>query len=171
MDRPNPVQKNIAQQFVKAGASLVIGHHPHVVQGIEKKDNTLIAYSLGNFIFDGNLEATSWSAILSITISGQKILASEAVPVIKDRDCRPVLAEGERKDQLQKEIMRRCLVLNHQFIDAEKYQKEYLSELKTLDAKSRRRLWLDITKKFFHYKPIYWPQILLRPIRRRLGIW
>ncbi len=45
-------QRNQAKVFSDLGAELVIGHHPHVVQGIEWLDNTLVFYSLGNFIFD-----------------------------------------------------------------------------------------------------------------------
>lgn len=46
------VQVERAHGFVDAGADLVIGHHPHVVQGIEIYDGVPILYSLGNFIFD-----------------------------------------------------------------------------------------------------------------------
>ncbi len=45
-------QREWAHSFVDAGASLVIGAHPHVIQGFEKYKNATIYYSLGNFIFD-----------------------------------------------------------------------------------------------------------------------
>lgn len=48
----NARQQEWAHRFIDAGADLVIGHHPHVVQEIELYDNHLIFYSLGNFIFD-----------------------------------------------------------------------------------------------------------------------
>jgi len=51
---PSKSQIDLAHQFLKRGVTIVVGHHPHVMQGIEKKDNGLIAYSLGNFIFDQN---------------------------------------------------------------------------------------------------------------------
>jgi gamma-polyglutamate biosynthesis protein CapA len=171
IDRPSTWQKQLAQQFINTGASLVIGHHPHVVQGIDKSGNALIAYSLGNFIFDGHSEATNWSIILSIIVTDKKVIKWEAIPILRDKDYRPILAQSERKDELNKEVMRRCNLLNQKLIDTERYEKEYASELKTLEAKSRHRLWLDIAKRFVHYQPIYWPQILLRPIKRRLGIW
>jgi len=171
IDRPSIWQKQTAKQFINAGASLVIGHHPHVVQGINASDNALIAYSLGNFIFDGHCEATAWSIILSIIITDKRIIKWQAIPIISDKDYRPALARGESKNKLEKEIMRRCHLANLQSVDAEKYEKEYNSELKTLESKSRHNLWFDIAKRFIHYRPIYWPQILLRPIQRRLGIW
>lgn len=45
-------QKQTAHIIIDAGADLIIGHHPHVVQNIEIYNNKLIFYSLGNFIFD-----------------------------------------------------------------------------------------------------------------------
>jgi poly-gamma-glutamate synthesis protein (capsule biosynthesis protein) len=48
----NSSQKNMAKQLVEAGADLIIGHHPHVVQEIELINNVPVFYSLGNYIFD-----------------------------------------------------------------------------------------------------------------------
>jgi gamma-polyglutamate biosynthesis protein CapA len=48
----NETQRLLAKQFVEAGADLVVGHHPHVVQEVELIDGVLVFYSLGNFIFD-----------------------------------------------------------------------------------------------------------------------
>jgi poly-gamma-glutamate synthesis protein (capsule biosynthesis protein) len=48
----NQTQENIAHALIDAGADIIIGHHPHVVQGIEVYKNRPIIYSLGNFIFD-----------------------------------------------------------------------------------------------------------------------
>jgi len=45
-------QQRLAHKIIEAGADLIIGHHPHVVQNIEKYQGKLIYYSLGNFIFD-----------------------------------------------------------------------------------------------------------------------
>ena len=171
INRPSIWQKQVTRQFIKTGASLVIGHHPHVVQGIDSSDSALIAYSLGNFIFDDNCEATVWSIILSITMSGKKVVEWKAIPVVIDRDYRPVLAEGAREEELREELLRRCNLVKQNIADIEKYQKEYVSELKSLESKSRHRLWLNIAKNFTRYRLIYWPHILWRPVQRRLGIW
>jgi len=48
----SPAQQSLAHKIIEAGADLIIGHHPHVVQNIEKYQEKLIFYSLGNFIFD-----------------------------------------------------------------------------------------------------------------------
>lgn len=51
---PNATQKYIGHYAIDKGADLIIGHHPHVIDGIEKYKNKFIAYSLGNFCFGGN---------------------------------------------------------------------------------------------------------------------
>jgi len=48
----NKIQRQFAQKLIDTGVDVVIGHHPHVVQGIETYKNKLIFYSLGNFVFD-----------------------------------------------------------------------------------------------------------------------
>ena len=49
---PSPDQREKAKKFVEAGVDLLLGHHPHVVQGVEKVQNSLVSYSSGNFYFD-----------------------------------------------------------------------------------------------------------------------
>ena len=48
----NNLQKEISHDFINNGADMIIGHHPHVVQGMEIYKEKPIFYSLGNFIFD-----------------------------------------------------------------------------------------------------------------------
>lgn len=62
--RPNDDQRRIAREAVTAGVDLVIGHHPHVTQGIEVIDNVVVAYSLGNFLFDLKREHTQDGLLL-----------------------------------------------------------------------------------------------------------
>lgn len=55
---PSPSQRLIASKIAGAGADILLGHHPHVLQGEEVIDRTLVLYSSGNFFFDD----FSWSA-------------------------------------------------------------------------------------------------------------
>lgn len=48
---PTPEQRALARKMIDSGANLIIGHHSHVAQGLEKWKHGLIAYSLGNFVF------------------------------------------------------------------------------------------------------------------------
>jgi poly-gamma-glutamate capsule biosynthesis protein CapA/YwtB (metallophosphatase superfamily) len=53
---PLPRHRAIAHSLVDAGATLILGHHPHLLQGIERYRNSLIVYSLGDFVFDSSDE-------------------------------------------------------------------------------------------------------------------
>ena len=52
----NKKQRLTSHEAITSGADLIVGTHPHVVQGIEKYNNRLILYSLGNFSFGGNMK-------------------------------------------------------------------------------------------------------------------
>ena len=66
---PIPFKISLAKSFIDAGADLIIGHHPHVVQPLEKYRNGWIAYSLGNFVFDQDFPG----GLLEVIIKGKKI--------------------------------------------------------------------------------------------------
>jgi len=60
----NQVIKDLAHQLVEAGADLIIGSHPHVVQGVEDYEGKRIYYSLGNFVFDQYFEEVVQNGLL-----------------------------------------------------------------------------------------------------------
>lgn len=71
---PNSFQVSFAKAFIDAGADLIIGHHPHVIQPVEKYKNGWIAYSLGNFVFDmGFSKETMEGLLLEVIIKDKKI--------------------------------------------------------------------------------------------------
>ena len=73
-NQPNKEQRYFAQLAIDSGADLVIGHHPHVVQPVEKYKNSWIAYSLGNFVFDQSFsEKTMKGFLLEVIIENKKI--------------------------------------------------------------------------------------------------
>jgi gamma-polyglutamate biosynthesis protein CapA len=80
--KPTPAQIAFAHAAIDAGATLVIGHHPHVVQEQEEYRGGLIFYSLGNLVFDQyQREATQHGQIVEISFLGPHILASHIIPV------------------------------------------------------------------------------------------
>ena len=60
----NSVQKDLAHYAINRGASLVLGHHPHTLQGIEKYKGAYIVYSLANFCFGGNTNPSDKDTII-----------------------------------------------------------------------------------------------------------
>lgn len=78
--KPTLEQKYFAHLAIDSGADLVIGHHPHVIQPIEKYKEGYIAYSLGNFVFDqGFSKETMQGLLLKAIIEDSKI--KEVVPI------------------------------------------------------------------------------------------
>jgi poly-gamma-glutamate capsule biosynthesis protein CapA/YwtB (metallophosphatase superfamily) len=96
---PSKPQRNVAQAALEAGAALVLGHHPHVLQGYERADNTLVAYSLGNFVFDLFGARANDSVILDVTLTAAGVSEVRWIPVIV-RNGFPHLAEGEDAERI-----------------------------------------------------------------------
>ena len=79
---PNEFQKVFARNAIDAGADLIIGHHPHVVQPIEQYNQGWIVYSLGNFIFDQNFsEETKAGAMLKVVLEDKTIKEVSLLPI------------------------------------------------------------------------------------------
>jgi poly-gamma-glutamate synthesis protein (capsule biosynthesis protein) len=83
---PNQKQIDFAHSAIDFGADLVIGHHPHWIQTIEKYKNKYIFYSLGNFIFDQMWsEETKEGLVLKIQISKHQIPNNSSLPPLNLR--------------------------------------------------------------------------------------
>jgi len=83
---PGEDQIVFAHEVIDYGADLIIGHHPHVLQGIELYKNKVIAYSLGNFIFGGNSRKTYQTMVLGakLNTSSQNVYSIEIIPIQVD---------------------------------------------------------------------------------------
>lgn len=100
----NAWQEDIAHQTIDVGATLVIGHHPHVAEEVEHYHGGYIAYSLGNFIFDQNFSAdTHRGLMLSVVFENGKIKTVTPIevdftdtfqPYINERSSTPAIIEA-----------------------------------------------------------------------------
>lgn len=78
---PDDRQRILAEAAIDFGADLVVGHHPHVLQPLERYRNGWIAYSLGNFVFDQSFSReTMEAAILKIKTINGRIDQAELIP-------------------------------------------------------------------------------------------
>lgn len=110
-------QRNIGRAAIRAGADIVVGHHPHIVQGIEQYQSHFILYSLGNLVFGGNVDPDdrdAYAARLTFTVYEDhteppvlSIVPLRLTALDKGTDYRPVLAEGEQADKIVSRILRR----------------------------------------------------------------
>jgi poly-gamma-glutamate synthesis protein (capsule biosynthesis protein) len=90
---PTSVQRRLARAAIGAGATLVVGAHPHMLQGYALKDGHLIAYGLGNFVFDKTGGNGADSAILDVTLTSAGVSQLHWIPVVI-RAGLPTLADG-----------------------------------------------------------------------------
>ena len=84
-DIPEDDQIALAHAAVDAGANLVIGHHPHVLQGIERYRGSYICYSLGNFCFGGNFDPNDYDTVIvqqTFTVTGSQVDTTGGLHVI-----------------------------------------------------------------------------------------
>lgn len=83
MMTPSPRIRDAYRSFADAGADLVIGHHPHVVQGWECYNGKWIFYSLGNLVFDSpyvsGYDDTNWGYLVRAKVGCHKINALEVI--------------------------------------------------------------------------------------------
>lgn len=78
---PKQYQRTLASHYFEAGADLVIGAHPHVLQGIELMDGKPVFYSLGNYIFRNNIAKT---ALVEVTVSSDGEASYRLIPAFAE---------------------------------------------------------------------------------------
>ena len=106
----NERQQKLAHQFIDAGADLIIGAHPHVVQPIEIYKNKGIFYSLGNFVFDQYFSEDVRS-ILGVGVllkDGQ--VKFTLIPLFKQRGGELELMVGEQREKFLRNLSARSVV-------------------------------------------------------------
>ncbi|HYI23652.1 MAG TPA: CapA family protein [Candidatus Limnocylindrales bacterium] len=91
---PNKKQREFAAAAMGAGATLLIGHHPHVLHGYKQTQTTVIAYSIGNFVFDYFTGRMNDTAILDVTLSAEGVESLDWIP-IRIRNGFPTPAVGD----------------------------------------------------------------------------
>ena len=102
----NTAQQNLAHALIDRGADAIVGHHPHVVQGVEVYKNKPIFYSLGNFIFDQYFSVeTQQGLAVSLEFSDDGV--AYALQPFKAVAGRITLLAGQEKQDFLDELMKR----------------------------------------------------------------
>lgn len=110
----NQLQTTMAHRAIDLGANIVIGHHTHVVQGIEGYNGGVIFYGLGNFVFGGNLDLTEFDGLVvqtnllfqnnqyqGVQVTLHPVLSTGAMPA---NDFRPIPAVGEDRVRILQKV-------------------------------------------------------------------
>ncbi|MBK5251393.1 MAG: CapA family protein [Peptostreptococcaceae bacterium] len=97
-------QRRVAHALIDAGADIIIGHHPHVLQGLEIYRGRPILYSLGNYIFDQNNENNKQGMVAEIEIVRGNLTSLSLHPLyVKDKS-EPIVPEGEKLREIMDKI-------------------------------------------------------------------
>ncbi len=109
-EQPEPWQRRFARAVIDAGADAVIGHHPHVLQGIEQYRGKPIAYSLGNLIFGGNSRQDYDTAVLELAWDSRGV--STRILPVRVRGYRAVPLSGEDGERIIEHVQSLSRILN-----------------------------------------------------------
>ncbi|MEI7480463.1 MAG: CapA family protein, partial [bacterium] len=94
VNSPNDSQKNFAHGAIDAGADIIIGHHPHVVQTVEQYKGKYIFYSLGNFVFDQPQSSdTKEGLTVKVNFSKSEIGKISLVPIAMENFAQPTIPD------------------------------------------------------------------------------
>ena len=112
----NSLQKKMAQYVIDCGADIIIGTHPHCVQGIESVKNVPVVYSLGNLMFGGTHDMRTFDAFMvrahfrfgengyeGVELKPIPVLTSSAAP---ENNFQTMVAEGEDHARIMKLIQK-----------------------------------------------------------------
>lgn len=147
INRPSSPQKRFAHWLVDAGFDLVIGMHPHVLQGYEQYHGKFIFYSLGNFVFDMPWEPTKYGAIVSLDMLQSEIEPKvEYIKLNKDYAPEPI-DESSTPETLHFEYLNKQLL-------KEDNTEEYHAEITRCYKQYRKANHKDIMKKMIMHPAI-----------------
>jgi hypothetical protein len=150
--------------MVSAGADLVIGHHPHVMRGIEKYENGYIAYSLGNFVcdmlWDDSLRETG---VFLCELSRGGVSNLRVVPCYINDECRPFVLDADRAEDAHKKLD--VLSRNIEAEDLSNFDAKHSTY--TIDADHAQQAMRKQSHTFFLRRILrYSPSILIQQIFR-----
>jgi poly-gamma-glutamate synthesis protein (capsule biosynthesis protein) len=114
-ETPKDYQTELAHKLIDAGADIILGHHPHVIQGIELYKNKLIAYSLGNFIFGSYSKKATESFILKLQWNEAGLQTCKIIPINvfnEEVEFQPTLILGKEKMDFLEKLNKLSVELN-----------------------------------------------------------
>lgn len=159
---PTPDQRNLGRKFIEAGARVIYGHHPHILQGYEKWNDGVIFYSLGNFcdsdlVIDGSDKqyqavlkiADRETVLVHLEFGPESINDIQFTPLWLNDAGQPEVATNDKKAEILDKLSRRSALINQP--DFEKYWEKVILDKRVggaFRAWLRRGSLLDKVKNF-----------------------
>jgi hypothetical protein len=103
-DCPTAKQRNFSLTLVDAGADVVAGGHPHVLQGIERRGRGIIDYSLGNFVWYHNQSPSNRTGLWSVELGPDGVVGHDLAPAVIDGNGSPQPASGAVADDIRRHV-------------------------------------------------------------------
>lgn len=171
LNYPSIEQIEMAHCLVDAGADLILGHHPHVLQGLERYNGSYIAYSLGNFIFDKWQVNPRETMILKVIFEPKGLLSIDYIPVFINRRFQPIQAI----DHVKKRILSHMNRYQQNIIETqtagfrEKQMEDYHAAAAKAYRNFRKESYIYFLLHIYKYNPKTIFQSLKRFLYRRIS--
>lgn len=163
---PSASQVKFARKIIDKGVSLILGHHPHVLQGIEEYKSGLIVYSLGNFVFDKWQRSSRESIIFNCEILNNGIVDYSFVPVYINSTFQPIVAKDKKLFCINKKLNNyKNIILTGNLDDDKNYEKKAKKVYLIFRIQSYLYFILNINR----YKKSILKQSILRFFKRRFN--
>lgn len=160
INRPSAAQKKFAHWLIDAGFDLIIGMHPHVLQGYEDYKGKRIYYSLGNCVFDMPSEQCKIGALVSVDLSSGTPKYSEQYIHLDNECCPHAVPEKEIPSHWQFSFLNECLKNDD---NSEEYHNEITRGYLIYRKANRKQILMSA---FTH--PISFMSVLIDFIKRKL---
>ena len=158
---PSISQINFAHDIVDAGADIILGHHPHVLQPVEKYKGGIIAYSLGNFVSDMCSEVTKKSMILKIIFNQNKKNKIELIPIYINKNYQPEISTNKEAKKYPYNLLEAEELLN--LVKSINYK----DTLKDCIRKDRYEYFKFLIRNFYKYSIPVLYKIIYNAMKRR----
>lgn len=160
---PSLEQIAIARGAIDAGCDVIVGHHPHVLNGYERYKGKYIFYSLGNFVFDQlwNDDCTMSMAV-HVLVSPGEVQFTGADGIRIGSDYRPALIRDRDFDET---LERLCSEIKNTIREE---GKGYAREARRREARNRYRSWLYLLRHVHRYDPAVLKLIIAEAVSRRV---
>lgn len=160
INRPSATQKKFAHWLIDAGFDLIIGMHPHVLQGYEDYNGGRIYYSLGNCVFDMPSEQCKIGALVGLVFNDGKAVYTERYLRLDDDCCPHIVVKNEIPEQWQFDYLNERLKIDD---NSEEYHQEIRSGYLIYRKANRKQLLASAVKY-----PGFFCEILKDFIKRKI---
>lgn len=164
IDRPAPDEIKVAHAVVDAGADVVIGHHPHVLRGIERRGRGIILYSLGNFVCDMVWgEPLRETAIAKLRLTQRGAELTQLVPARVNDHYQPEVLSGPAAQRLLSRIETMSHELEHRQGAPAETQHDYEQAAEAAQQANRSRSHRYFLRNVYRFPPSL--------IAQQFGVW